>query len=453
MRCYEEMEYSEIAELMGKTELSTRVLFLRAKKSLARQLSRRGLGTGALATAILLFGQMTAPTEAAAAQITVTAGSLKVGLAAGAAGLAMSKAFVATLTTAGVITAGTILVDTRAEKTVILPVNDAAKQVQTAASATVRAKPSQESWYYYPLGSNGPVVTRVIKVDAQGGRAYCLSLENETANYHYDSVSNTINIDNWRLWNSDLSVRRLPTDKAAMRKSLNGAPGNGDSMQYVSESGSGFLVSVASNGIGGHPAVVYHRNVLDEEYFRYDWPAGAETVDNRDAMHKRGWTYFSITGQIGNERVEGIGRLPFVYQASTQNPAWLRIKMDREELTDAGFFGLARPWMGLHSIDQVRRDAAQAGIKFETGSIIDSRAEVSLTGEKAIVKYTIDMEKDLIEKVTILTKDGVKTGELGFQYLEDVSAAGREFTGQPGRNAASTAHWLMNLAESAIHSK
>ena len=48
LRCYEGKEYCQIAEMMGRSELSCRVLFYRAKKALERQLSRRGLGKGAV---------------------------------------------------------------------------------------------------------------------------------------------------------------------------------------------------------------------------------------------------------------------------------------------------------------------------------------------------------------------------------------------------------------------
>ena len=43
MRCYEEMEYSEIAEKMGCSEFAARVLFFRAKKRLHKVLSKKGL--------------------------------------------------------------------------------------------------------------------------------------------------------------------------------------------------------------------------------------------------------------------------------------------------------------------------------------------------------------------------------------------------------------------------
>lgn len=50
LRCYEQMKYSEIGEEMGCSEFGARRLFYRAKKALAKELSRHGLGRGSLLT-------------------------------------------------------------------------------------------------------------------------------------------------------------------------------------------------------------------------------------------------------------------------------------------------------------------------------------------------------------------------------------------------------------------
>ena len=55
MRCYDEMEYSQIAGVMRCSEFAARMLFWRAKKALGKQLARRGLGKGALLLALTLF--------------------------------------------------------------------------------------------------------------------------------------------------------------------------------------------------------------------------------------------------------------------------------------------------------------------------------------------------------------------------------------------------------------
>ncbi|MHC4440558.1 MAG: RNA polymerase sigma factor, partial [Planctomycetota bacterium] len=65
MRCYKDMSYSEIAGLMGCTKFGAQSLFYRAKKALARKLSHHGLGKGYLLAALVLFGKLTASTEAA----------------------------------------------------------------------------------------------------------------------------------------------------------------------------------------------------------------------------------------------------------------------------------------------------------------------------------------------------------------------------------------------------
>ena len=80
---------------------------------------------------------------------------------------------------------------------------------------------------------------------------------------------------------------------------------------------------------------VRHYNVVEEEFFQYDWPEGTKRIDNRDAMHKRGWTYFKITGQLNGEEVLGYGRIPFVYQMYRSHYAWIRLKVGAElELVD-----------------------------------------------------------------------------------------------------------------------
>lgn len=44
MRCYDDMSYSEIAESLGSSEFGARMLFMRAKRALQKDLSRNGFG-------------------------------------------------------------------------------------------------------------------------------------------------------------------------------------------------------------------------------------------------------------------------------------------------------------------------------------------------------------------------------------------------------------------------
>jgi RNA polymerase sigma factor (sigma-70 family) len=94
LRCYEQMSYAEIADQMGCKELRARVLFFRAKRSLHRQLTRRGFAKGLLVTALGLFGVLTAPTESVPAAGGVTAVSLQVGPTAAFAGVATTPSAV-----------------------------------------------------------------------------------------------------------------------------------------------------------------------------------------------------------------------------------------------------------------------------------------------------------------------------------------------------------------------
>jgi hypothetical protein len=217
-----------------------------------------------------------------------------------------------------------------------------------------------------------------------------------------------------------------------------------------------------------------HFNVLDEQYFLYDWPARTKRVDNRDAMHKRGWTYFRLSGRIGEEEVSGLGRLPFFDAALEQNWAWLKLKVgDDLEIADNGseariyrsgrlsatypggsfFTGLSRPWMGLHTIDTVRRDAAQSRIWFETNPKTDGEiVEVVLAKAEQKLSYIIDMNKDIIERILIRNADDTE-GELVFTYLDDVESVKDDFIAPRWRNSGGRHSrspgvvWLMNIGD------
>jgi len=115
MRCYKEMAYSDIAILMGCSEFGAQALFYRAKKALAKKLSHHGLGKGYLLTALVLFGKLTAATEASAANVSVTAATLKVGAAASLAAMVTSKTAIVSLTAAGTIAAGTAAITHRTD--------------------------------------------------------------------------------------------------------------------------------------------------------------------------------------------------------------------------------------------------------------------------------------------------------------------------------------------------
>jgi small nuclear ribonucleoprotein (snRNP)-like protein len=79
-------------------------------------------------------------------------------------------------------------------------------------------------------------------------------------------------------------------------------------MEYVSAgAGRGLLVICKrDNTLNGRIwRVDRHTNVLDEVFFQVNRPEGIEIIDRRDVMHKRGWTYFRVAGQINGEQIIG----------------------------------------------------------------------------------------------------------------------------------------------------
>jgi len=443
MRCYKGMKYSEIAELMKCSEFGVQALFYRAKKALAKELSHHGLGKGSLLTALLLFGKMTATSEAAAANVSVTAAATKVGLAAGLVGAISGKALVVSLTTAGVLAVGTMVVTSGLDGTANIPKNKPATSLPVTGK-TARAQ--GEYWYFFPEGAGRAVMMQQTK---QSRRQW---LQDEHANYY--NHKDTISIRNYRCRHSDLSVWRLPTDGPELMDFLCRLEGRSVEMKYVANKSSGLLVIASSKEAGQRNYwITRHYNVMDEDYFQSDWPKDTPTVDERDAMHKRGWTYFKITGQIDGKEVRGRGRIPFVYAASDRHWPWVELKVADSIVSQACFAGLSRPWMGLHTIDTVRRDAAKERIWFQTKYDKRSgKAEVVLKPEDAKIVYAIDMEKDVIEQITFSTSNGRK-GELMFSYLQEIDNIGNEFA-QPRRKSSGGTQkrhpgtlWLMKLVD------
>jgi RNA polymerase sigma-70 factor (ECF subfamily) len=453
LRCYKEMSYSEIARLMGSTEFGAQSLFYRAKKALAKKLSSHGLGKRYLLAALVLFGKLTATTEAAAANISVTAATIKVGAAVALAEMAISKTAIVSLVTAGVIAGGTVAITPGTGNIDKGPQKPKTQTSFNTIRQTEASKGMEQCWYFFPEGAGKPVMMRLLKFSTSGKNSYCRYLQNQLANYYFDK--DTIYINNFRMYNPDLSVRRLPTDGEDLSEFISRIGSRQTDMEYVSGRGKGLLV--ISKRCSDYRNRIWridrHFNVLEEEYFQFDWPESAKIVDNRDIMHDRGWTYFRIAGQVNGEQVSGTGRIPFVYATSKRFSPWLKLQLGNSlKIADSGtvacvfdgsgkavaryeggsfFKGLGRPWMGLHTIDTVRRDAAEKQVWFETKHIPGgSKAEVVLTREQVKLVYTIDMETDVIEKITFSTGNGGE-GELRFSYLQNIDDLGNEFT-RPG---------------------
>ena len=491
MRCYDRMSYAEIGRLMDCSEIGARALFYRAKKALTKGLSKHGLGKGAVLMALVVFGKMTAATEAGAAEVSVTASTVSVGPLAATLATATSKVGIVTLTVATVVGVGSLgdwgsMLGGSSRRVDLQP---EIPNAQAALAGRAANHPPSERWYYFPDRPQQAVMTRTVEYDDAGEHPVSLVLENQYANYHFDYRTNTVHIKNHRMWEQDLSVRRLPTDPPGLGEFLARIEGFAGATEPLagsvagrSSDGRGLLI-MCRREAGGERLlreVDRHQNVLEEEYFQFGWPQSARRIDERDAVHRYGRAYFRITGQINGTTLSGTGRLPLVYAASRLHHPWLDLRLGqrlRAVDTSTGAFacdqegriiarypsgsffnGLARPWLGLHCVDTIRRDAARQELAFQTQ--YDARAghaTILVESEPTTLTYTIDMEKDLVERLELnssQTSNGRSTaGELTFTYFPDddstearfpeprIAAAGAVSSGLHGML------WLLDVLE------
>lgn len=474
MRCYDGMTHSEIAESLGCSEFSTRMLFLRAKKALQRELSRNGFGKASFLTALVLFGKLTAPSKAAAAQISISASTVKVGLLTGVVGLATTKTAIVTFTAAGALTAGTIVTTSAPWKDAEAP-RQSQVNTQVISQFDQNSKAAEEHWYYFPQGASQFMMLRATS-GVVGEKSYKLVLQNENANYSFSD--NSVHINNYRTWASNFSVLKFPTDDPKLTDFIYQVEGSPRGIKHLPAKGKDLLVVAARNKDNSEPWAIRHSNVLEEGYFQSDWPTTAKVIDNRDVMHKRGWTYFRVTGQINDENISGMGRIPFVYATSAEYSPWMKLRVGSMTIFDSkneayvhsspsqnvtkyqpgSFFkGLAKPWLGLHTIDVVRRDAAAQRVRFETKHTPGSRfAQVELIHEGVRIIYSIDLETDVIDEITFSTDKGDK-GNLKFSYIQTINdVIDGEFV-PPNRSqsrgvskSSSGLLWLVELVEGAL---
>jgi RNA polymerase sigma-70 factor (ECF subfamily) len=473
MRCYDGMSYGEIAESMGCSEFSTRMLFMRAKQALQKELSRNGFGKGTLLAALVVFGKITAPSEAAAAELTVPAAAMKVGLLAGAIGVATTKTTLLTVAAAGALTVGTVAVTSNpaggdgaaGNPSIVSPVDSPFDMERTAG---------QGYWFYFPGEPDGSVMLRAVSGSDPDRRV----LQNAQGNYSYKG--RTVTINNYRMWHDDLSVFALPTDSSDLRAFLAGVQGRAPEMEPVSATGRGLLVVAERNeeGQSVRPWAIRHWNVLNEDYFQSDWRADARIVDNRDAMHARGWTYFRVRGRLGQQTITGMGRLPFIYATAREYNPWLKLQIGRSlTILDSDtsacvlgtggavlgkygrysfFSGLSRPWMGLHTMDTVRRDAGKQKVPFETTSTDGGRTvQVTVAHAGTKLVYTINMETDVVERIDFFAGEA-PAGYMEFEYLQDLPEVSGEFTAPRTRNYRGSVGgndgmlWLVRLADGTL---
>ena len=96
LRCLDNLSYSQIAGIMGGSELKARLLFFRAKYSLKNQLERHGFKRDSLLAALTIFAGLTLQNgKKAVAGEVVLASTLETGLGLSLAGLLTAKTAIA----------------------------------------------------------------------------------------------------------------------------------------------------------------------------------------------------------------------------------------------------------------------------------------------------------------------------------------------------------------------
>jgi RNA polymerase sigma-70 factor (ECF subfamily) len=413
LRCCDRLPFSEIAQIMDCSEMAARVLFFRARQSLKQKLLKHGFSKGMIVGVLGLFGRMTAPADAAC--VTTSAASTQVGVTAtliGAAGTKLGLT-VAALFTAAFLLIGSLVYLNTSENSLGLVGGWLSKRSGVKSFHYVRqawdksgspnpnlargrslSKGAYEQWYYFPEGIDGAMFMMMQRWDPKLKSKLCGWLQNGSGNYYYHSGENQIYLYNCHLPMRYLNTRRLPSDASEFAPFLDQIEGESIGVDYTRDPKTDLLVGALDNQFYNaknfQSSISY--NTLDEkafESFHYPWTEDAPVVDERDAMHQRGWTYFQITGQINGEQVDGYGRMPFIYDRYREQSPWFRLRVGEAlEIVDSSsgayvkgpsekgvasypvgsfFKGLARPWASMHAIDIIRRDAAEKRIEFKGG--------------------------------------------------------------------------------------
>ena len=386
LRCFEQLSYSDIAEAMECNEVTARVLFFRAKKAIKKQLAHQGISKSLLLMCLGLFGRLTAPVEAASTSITVTAASTKVGLTAAALATAGSKLGIVTIAAVTALAGIGIAVLPGSPKpeaslsTLALPNRNEIASIHFTTQSEDNdpnaggslSKGAYEQWFYFHDGIEGPMFMRMQRWTPEQDQKLCSWLENGQGNYYYASDENQIYIHNYRVCWSSLKTCKLPTDSEEFIDFLSQVEGDLPAFHnYTRDEKTGLLTSSVDYRFVNASNFVteYRYNTVGPKQFQYDWPTSVTVIDQRDQMHKRGWTYFRINGELNGRVISGRGQIPFVYDTAKEHPAWLRLNIGNElEIIDcrAGaqlrradgtliatyptgtfFKGLSRPWMGM----------------------------------------------------------------------------------------------------------
>lgn len=442
MRCYEQMNYAQIARQMDSSEVGTRMLFSRAKKALVKQLARNGLSKSSLLTALIVFGKLTAPSEAAAAQFAVSAQTIQTGFWVSLATWFTGKAAIWLISLTALIGGGGSILISSLDGKLFADSSESSEAVANAKRLL-----SNDFWYYFPDEVDGPVLMQQSYKGQGSEDIESRIIQNDRGNYFYNLREHKVTIHNYHAWNADLSVFRLPTDSESLLAGLSAVERERFHAASFSDRGRGLLISGKRDGRSDQFDLVpvYHYNMGSEEYFRYPFPADAPVDDQRDDLHRQGYCGFEINGMWAGRAIRGGGQMPLVYGALAKVQPRLILNFDNaifvEDTDQAAFYSgsknvsfpsgsffryLARPWIGLHVLDTLRRDAAADGIAFETNYVQKTnRSQVTLLSGRTKLVFEIPMEKDWIDTISLHRQGSggwTLEGQLHFNYTLQAKA-------------------------------
>ena len=468
LRCFDNLSYAEIADTFDCNEVTARIMFYRARKALRKKLSNKGISGNMMIMSLGLFGRLTLSPETST-QIPdepISKASLKVGPAATILGNVFSKRTAAILAVAiilflllsgrdsNIITSGLVL----PQRNEIYSLHFTMNFQNNTPGAGSQSRGAYEQWYYFPEGVDGPMYMRMQRWDPNTGAKLCTWLDNEHGNYYYDPGVRTLYQWNRRVRWASLKVRRLPSDSAEFANFISKVEGELPfDTTYNRDEKTGMLIDSVDHRLTFNAPeylTKYEYNTLDKKPFEVDFPFALHESDLRDEMHKRGWTYFNIEGELDGKQITGKGRIPFIFDTCKKYPAWLSINVGNElEIVDcnsgafirhldngnitlypAGTFfkGMLRPWTGLHTMDAVRRDAVEQRIWYFT-ELSEDKSDAIITlynpdkENSTDMIYTIDVEHDIIEEIIVTIGTDI-TGSLKFSYLNDINNVMDEYT-------------------------
>ena len=473
LRCFENMSFKQISKVEHTNEMYTRVVFARAVEKLRVALRKRGFRNASLVFVLAVFGKATACCRAEA--VAIKAGAIKTYAAAKGFGLGSKvvelaakasvhylKTTIAVVVAAGVALTPVVVGPLRGNVESIHYTVHGVRPVENEETESVVKKSSSsssssssfgmdrsnrkyesmgmyENMMYFPDGYDGAVL-RFMQRWSMGGNKLCSWLQDGNANYYYASGDAKVFITN-----DPLRMVVLPTDEPEFVEFMRSHYGYDSRVSSERRRFSGLLRQTTDNRVPKYSGMTwnYEYNDIELSDLIDSWPTDIVDIeDKRDQMHKRGWAFFEITGQIQGLDVSGYGRIPFVYNKYEENRPWLYVVVadswyldmcedvsfvvsgyQRQQYKGGVLFdGLLRPWEGFACIDSVMRDAAKYRIPFateENGSSATVSLYVNTTVGRVEIIYDIDRDVDIIRSIKFLKGDD-EIGHLDFRYEQQI---------------------------------